>query len=112
MEYVDRLRSAGLYHIHERLLRFDLVMVWKSFHPDVDLGLESLFVVVRDVGTRVHRFKLVIPVFLSEVRRRSFVDRVVAVWNSLSSRAVEAGSVECFKTRLNVILGNKMLDTI
>ena len=69
MEYVDRLRSTGLFPIHGRLLRIDLVMVWKSFHSDVDLGLESLFEVARDVGTRGHRFKLAIPVCRSEVRR-------------------------------------------
>ena len=62
-EYVDRLRSTGLFSIHDTLLRIDLVMVWKNFHSDiVDLGLESLFEVVRDVGTRGHRFKLAIPV--------------------------------------------------
>ena len=62
MENVDRLRSTGLYFIHGRLLRIDLVMVRKSFHSDVDLGLESLFEVARDVGMRGHRFKLAIPV--------------------------------------------------
>ena len=34
------------------------MMVWKSFHSDFDLGLESLFEVTRDVGTRGHRFRL------------------------------------------------------
>ena len=88
------------------------MMVWKSFHSYVDLGLESLFEVPRDVGTRGHRFKLPISVCRSEVRRRSFVVRVVSVWNSLPSRVVEAGSVECFKRRLDVVLGSKLLDTI
>ena len=94
MEYVD---STGLYSIHGTLLRIDLVMVWTSFHLDVDLGLESLFEVARDVGTRGHRFKLAIPVCRSEVRRRFFVVRVVSVWSSLPSRVVEVGSVERLK---------------
>ena len=112
MEYVDRLRSTGLYSIHGRLLRIDLVMAWKSFHADVDLGLKSLFEVARDVGTRGHRFEISIPVCRSGVRRRSFVVRVVSVWNSLPSRVVEADCVECFKRRLDVVLGSKLLDTI
>ena len=112
MEYVDRLRSTGLFSIHGRLLRIDLVMVWKSFHSDVDLGLESLFEVARDVGTRGHRFKLAIPVCRSEVRRRSFTVRVVSVWNSLPSRVVEADSVECFKRRLDGVLDSRLLTTI
>ena len=64
MEYVDRVRSTGLFFIHGRLLRIGLVMVWKSFHSDIDLGLKSLVEVARDVGTRGHRFKLAIPVCL------------------------------------------------
>ena len=88
------------------------MMVWKSFHSYVDLGLESLFEVPRDVGTRGHRFKLPISVCRSEVRRRSFVVRVVSVGSSLPCRAVEAGSVDCFKRRLDVVLGSKLLDTI
>ena len=59
-EYVDKLRSTRLYSVHGRLLRFDRVMVWKSFHSDVDLGFESLFEGARDVGTRGHRFNLAI----------------------------------------------------
>ena len=86
MEYVDRLCSTGLYSIHGRLLKIDLVMVWKAFHPGFDLGLESLFEVACDVGTKGHKFILAIPVCLSEVRRRSFLVKVVSVWNSLPSR--------------------------
>ena len=58
MEYMDRLRSTGLFSIHSRLLRIDLVTVWKSFHSNADLGLESLYEVARNVGTRGHRFEL------------------------------------------------------
>ena len=71
-----------------------------------------MFEVARDVGTRGHRFKLAIPVCRSEVRRRSFVVRVVSVWNSLPSRVVEAGSVECFNRGLFGVLGSRFLDTI
>ena len=48
MEYVDRVCSTGLSYIHDRLLRIDLAMVWKSFYSDVDLDLDSLFEVARD----------------------------------------------------------------
>ena len=44
-----------LVSTHSRLLTIDLVIVWKNVHSDVDLGLESLFEVARDVGTRGHR---------------------------------------------------------
>ena len=82
----------------------------RVFTQMLTYGLESLFEVARDVSTRGHTFKLAIPVCQSEVRRRSFVVRVVSVWNSLPSRDVEAGSVEC--RRVDIILGSKLLDTI
>ena len=55
MEYVNRLQSTSLYSINGRLLRFDLVMVWKSFHSDVDLSLDSLFEMTCDLSKRGHR---------------------------------------------------------
>ena len=50
MKYVDRLRSTGLYSIHDTLLKIDLVMAWKIFHSDVDVDLESVFEEARDVS--------------------------------------------------------------
>ena len=38
---MDRLRNTGLYSTHGRLLRIDLVLVWRSFNSDVELGLHS-----------------------------------------------------------------------
>ena len=66
----------------------------------------------RNVDTRGHRFKLAIPVCRSKVRKRSFVVGIVSVSNSLPSRVVEAGSVECFKRRLDGVLGSRLLDTV
>ena len=92
---MDRLRSTGLFSIHAKLLRIDLVMVWKSIHSDVYLSLDSLFEVARDVGTRGHRFKLAMSLCRSKVRRRSFAVRDIPLWNSLPSMVVEVDSVEC-----------------
>ena len=56
--------------------------------------LGSLFEVACDVGTRGHIFKLTIAMCRIEVRRRSFVVRMVSVWNSLPAGVVEVESVE------------------
>ena len=111
MDYVDRLRSMGLYSINGTLLRIDLLILWKSFNSDVVLGLESFPEMAGDVGSRGDRFKLFSPVCRSKVRRRSLVIRIVSMWSSLASMVVEAGSVECFKRSLDVVLGSKLLDT-
>ena len=48
----------------------------------------------------------------SQVTRWSFVVRSVSVWNSLPSRVIEAGIVECFKRILDVVLGVELPETI
>ena len=83
LDYVSRLRSLGLFSIKGRLLRMDLIKVWKCFHMEVDLGLSGVFELARDVGTRGHAYKLSIPVCRSELGRRTFGVRVVRKWNSL-----------------------------
>lgn len=112
MEYVDRLKSLGLYSVYGRLLRIDLIKVWKCFHPVVDLGLVGMFELARNVGTRGHRYKLAVPVCRSEVGRRTFAVRVVGAWNALPSRVVEAGNVESFKVMLDAALKDKFFSIL
>ena len=72
MKYVNRLRNTDLYSIYGRFFRHDLMMLRKNFHSEVILGLESMFEVARDVGTRGHTLEFAILMWRSEVRIRSF----------------------------------------
>ena len=108
LDYVTRLKSIGLYSIQGRLLRRDMIMIWKSFNPVVDVGISDMFEMARNVGTRGHLFKLSIPVCRSEVLRRSFVVRRVILWNSLPASVVEATSIDTFKRLLDLFLGDML----
>ena len=108
LDYVARLKTVGLYSIQGRLLRADLVKIWKSFSAEVDVGVAQLFEMARSVGTRGHSFKMSIPVCRSEVLRRSFGVRRVILWNSLPSKVVEASSVGTFKRLLDEFLGDML----
>ena len=108
LDYASRLRSLGLFSIKGRLLRIDLIKVWKCFHMEVDLGLLGIFELARDVGTRGHTYKLSIPVCRSELGRRTFGVRVVRKWNSLPPYVVDALSLETFKRRLETFLGDEL----
>ena len=112
LSYEARLRSLGLYSIYGRLLRIDMVLVWKSFHPQVDVGLTNVFELANDVGTRGHRFKLSTPICHTEVGRRTFGSRVVRHWNSLPRSAVEADSIETFKVRLDRALDRLLFNSL
>ena len=104
--YEGRLKEIGLYSIKGRLLRIDLIKVWKAFNAEVDVGLCEVFERSRFERTRGHRFKLVVPTCRSELRRRMFSVRCVSVWNSLPARVAEASSIDSFKKGLDLSLGD------
>ena len=65
---------------------------------DVDSS-EFLERVAPNSVTSGHRYKLVHPSVRINVRQHFFAVRFIPDWNSLSSNAVEAESISCFKAR-------------
>ena len=112
LDYVARLKAIGLYSVQGRLLRTDIIKIWKSFRSEIDVGLSDLFEMARNVGTRGHSLKLSIPVCRSEVLRRSFAVRRVMLWNSLPREVVDSPSLDSFKRRLDVFLGDRLFEVL
>ena len=108
LDYEDRLQRCGLFSVRGRLLRQDLIRLWKAFNSEVDVGLSGIFERAAEVNTRGHRWKLSVPVCHTEIRRRSLAARCVRLWNGLPSRVVEAESVGIFKKRLGEQLGGDL----
>jgi len=104
VEYPHRLRRLGLFSVKGRLLRADLIKVWKAFNSEIDVGLGAMFERLFHPATRGHNLKLSVPRCRSEISRRFFNVRVVPTWNSLPATVVEAESVHSFKTRLDAHL--------
>ena len=91
----------NLYSIKGRLLRTDLIKVWKAFNSEVDVGLQILFERQFHSATRGHRLKLSLPACHSETLRRFFSVRVVKVWNSLPAEVVDAETINYYKSKLD-----------
>ena len=108
LDYEGRLRECGLYSVWGRLLRLDLIKIWKAFNTDTEVGLREIFETASVMGTRGHQFKLSIPVCRSEVKRRTIASRCVVAWNSLGVDTVSASSVQAFKGRLDADLGDRL----
>ena len=108
VSYSDRLRRLNLYSIYGRLLRRDMIRIWKILHSEEDADLLELLDVNVSSRVRGHRFRLRIPICRSDVRRRSFGVRCVNLWNELSSEVVESECVDGFKRLLDVSLGNRL----
>ena len=110
LEYVERLKSLDLYSIRGRLLRSDLIKVWKVFNPQTEVGLDSLFEREFHLATRGHRYKLSTPRCRTEILRRFLSVRVVGVWNDLPPQVVEASTVNSFKARLDKHMGSRFFE--
>ena len=106
MEYGDRLRALGLFSISGRLLRADLIKLWRVMRGDLVGELLELVSVAPDSRARGHRYKLLVPACQSEMRRRFFGIRCVTIWNGLPSELMEVGTLDSFKRGLSESLGD------
>ena len=109
MNYGDRLKQLNLFSVQGRLLRSDLITVWKVFNGKCAISPDQLFNLTT-LPTRGHRFKIYKPRHNLEVRRRSFAHRVIDDWNSLPSSVVESNSITVFKRLLQVELGPRLFN--
>ena len=112
LNYAERLRRLGLYSIKGRLNRADLIKIWKSFHPDVEVGLSRIFEHAREMGTRGHSYKLSIPLSNTDIKRRLLNSRRVFQWNNLSANTVDAVTLTKFKQLLEGDMQEALYDYV
>ena len=107
LSYHNRLKALSLYSIWGRLLRADLILVWKIFN-DVNSPLTGLLELSGNTRTRGNPRKLRTILADTEIRRRFFTVRVVRDWNDLPTEVVMSSSLELFKSRLPSALGDRL----
>ena len=105
LSYYDRLQSISLFSIWGRLFRADLILVWNSLN-NKSKSLTGLFSLSHNSRTRGHSFKLPTLRSKTDIRRRFFPNRVIAVWNNLPTGTVKSSSIEIFKSNLPTDLGD------
>ena len=110
LSYGERLHRLNLFSFQGRLLRADLIKVWKVFHAKCAINPEQLFVLCRDSRTRGHNFKISVPHTNLSARSRYFSVRVISSWNSLADDSVLADSLSKFKCLLHRDLGHALFN--
>lgn len=100
LSYAERLRELELYSVQGRLLRADLIQIWKIFNGISCTEPENFFTQPPRGGTRGHRFKIHVSHVTLDVRKRSFSNRCVHIWNNLPECVVTAPDLGNFKKGL------------
>ena len=109
LSYPERLHRLNLFSVKGRLLRADLIMVWKIFNSKCAISPEQLFV-MSSFTYRGHNLKIYKPIIRLDIRKRSFACRIIADWNALSTTTVNSLTVESFKKHLQADLGHKLFE--
>ena len=112
MDYPSRLPQLRLFSIRGRMFPADLMKIWEVFHSEVDVRLSSVFERQSHVSTRGHSFKLSVPIYRSELRRRFFNAGNVSTLNSLPVGIVDAGSPDSFQARLDCHMSAHFFKTL
>ena len=110
LPYSMRLSLLNLFSIKGRLLRGDLIQVWKIMSGSCP-SLSGLFEsVIYNYCTRGHSKKIFKPRHSTDVRSRFFSIRVIDLWNSLPEEVVSAQSIQSFKRLLEIHLGPSLFE--
>ena len=104
IRYEERLKECGLTTLETGRLRGDQTKVFKMLNGYENIDSNIFFEIKESKITRGHNFTLVKKQSRLDVRKFSFSQRTIIVWNKLSTECVHASSVNMFKTRLDKYL--------
>ena len=104
--YSDRLKKLDLFSFEGRLLRADLILIWKIFNDKSSIKADQIFQLSPLAGLRGHPYKIFVPQSRLDLRQRFFSVRTISRWNSLAANTVCANTLENFKSRLKADLGD------
>ena len=109
LNYEQRLTKLGLPSLQYRRVRADMIQVFKIVTGLDRINSKLFFEFAHDSKTRGHKYKLQKPRYRTNLRGHCFSNRIVDVWNSLSSYVIEAPDLNSFKSRLNTFWKNHPL---
>ena len=100
LSYSDRSRYLGLPSLQYRRLRSDMVETFRIINNIDKVNSNKIFP-KNENTTRGHKHKIYKKQCRTNIRKYSFLQRVVDTWNSLPVNVIESNTVNGFKNQLN-----------
>ena len=104
LTYEERLKECGLTTLETRRLRGDQIEVFKILNGYENIDSNIFFEIKESKITRGHNYTLVKKQSRLDVRKFSFSQRTINIWNNLSTDCVHASSVNMFKNKIDKYL--------
>ena len=101
--YRERLSLLNFPSLELRRLRFDLIYCYRIIFGLVDINCDNFFEIRSCTVTRGHPYKIFKHHCPSSVRFSFFSERVVDIWNGLSSHHADFSTLARFKRCINSI---------
>ena len=100
LSYEERLKTLKLPSLEYRRQRADLLQIYKIMHGLEAVERNDIFEIIKESRTRGHRLKIRKPRCKSKMRQMSFSVRSINNWNNLPEIAINASSINKFKSEL------------
>ena len=100
LPYAKRLKILNLPSLNYRRIRGDMIQVYTILQNEN----QTLLKLNTDNRTRGHKFKLSKEYSRTEIRKNTFVCRVINQWNKLKDEVINAKDVNDFKNKLDIQL--------
>ena len=100
LSYEDRLKKLKLPTLQQRRERGDLIAIYRALKGKDKVDKDDLF--VRDSrDTRGHDMKLKKTTCRRDIKKYSFPNRSIEIWNKLNETVVNARNIHEFKAKLD-----------
>ena len=102
VKYGNRLKFLKIDSLELRRLHLDLVFLYKLLHGHLNIDINKYFD-FKISNTRGHSMTLKKRKYKKDIKKYSFAQRIVDVWNFLPDNVVNATSIASFKKSLHSI---------
>jgi len=99
---MERLKVLGIPTLKYRRCRGDMIEIFQILHGIYDTAVAPVPPICQKSVTKGNSCRLVKSFSRYDVRKYSFTQRIVNIWNSLPERVVNSSSVNSFKNNLDM----------